>query len=98
MCIKPDTLIATDKGLREIQTLKVGDLVWTHLNRLQKIVKIFQREADDLLDIIVENRITTITKNHPILIRRDNLPIWIPAGELTIDDLLLNIPRGNLVV
>lgn len=95
-CLKPDTLIYTDVGLREISSLKIGDLVCTHLNRLQKILKVFESEADDLLDITVENKVTTITKNHPVLVLRGKKSVWVKAGDLNLSDLLLKIPRGKL--
>lgn len=92
-CLKPDTLIYTSNGLKEISALKVGDLIWTHLNRLQKIMTVFESEADDLLDITVDDKVTTITKNHPVLVIRNKKIVWIKAGGLTLNDLLLKIPR-----
>ncbi|MEI6532487.1 MAG: Hint domain-containing protein [Candidatus Roizmanbacteria bacterium] len=98
LCLKPDTLIWTEKKLKEIKDIKAGDLVWTHLDRLQKVLKVFENQSDDLIDITIEDKITTITKNHPILVLRDNKQDWIQAGELTLDDLLLIIPRDKLTI
>ena len=97
-CLKPDTLVQTEKGLKEIKDINVGELVWTHTNKLQKVLKVFENQSDDLLDITVEDKITTITKNHPVFVLRDNKQEWIPAGELSLNDLLLIIPRGKLIV
>jgi len=87
-CLKPDTLIYTDKKLKEISLIKVGDSVWTHLNRLRKVVKIFKNKADDLLDITVNGKITTITKNHPVLVFRGEISTWVTAEELNTTDIM----------
>lgn len=91
LCVKPDTPILTPNGARPIETIKVGDTVITHMNREQKVLKVFTHQAQDLLDITVEGKTTTITKNHPVLTERG----WVPAGELTLDDIVV-IPHGIL--
>lgn len=97
MCLKPDTLIHTKNGLRSIESLKVGDLVWTHESRLQKILKVFESEANDLIDVTVNGKVTTITKNHPVLVVvEENRFGWKNARELTINDLIVEIPHGKL--
>lgn len=96
MCLKPDTNILTKNGLKSIDSLMVGDYVVTHLNRLQKVLKVFHNEAEDLLDITVNNKTTTITKNHPVLAVRDNERLWIKAGELLLSDLLVDIHHDKL--
>ena len=98
MCLKPDTLVWTESGFQEIKDIRVGDLVWTHRNKLQKVLKVFENQADDLLNITVEGKVTTITKNHPVLVLRDNKQEWIPAGELNLNDLILIIRRGKLII
>lgn len=91
MCVKPDTLIQSEKGLIAIDKLKIGDLVWTHKNRLQKIKTVFQSQAENLFDITVNGKTITITKNHPILVKRNNLISWLSAGELNINDLIVEV-------
>jgi len=98
MCLKPTTLILTKEGWEEISSLKVGDKVITHLNRERKILQVFERNDNELLDITVNGEIVTITKNHPVLTIRENIKDWIPAGELTTDDLIYVIPLGKLIV
>jgi len=97
LCIKPNTPILTDEGWREISSVKVGDKVTTHLGGYQKIVRVMKSKAKDLLDITVNGKVVTITKNHPVLISRGEIFKWIPAGELTINDLTLSVPRGKLI-
>ena len=93
LCLKPDTKILTPDGLRKISTLSVGDKVITHTGKEQKILKVMKNTSDDLLDITVNGKTTTITKNHPVL-TQDNK--WVPAGELSEGDLAMSVPRGKL--
>jgi hypothetical protein len=95
MCFKPDTLIYTEIGLRPIDTIKVGDMVWTHEGRLQKVVTVFQSEDDNLLDITVDGKITTITRNHPVLVKRGG-DVWVHAEDLSTDDLLVKVHHDNI--
>lgn len=96
LCLKPDTLILIKGGWKEISLLKVGDKVITHLNREQKISQVFKSNSEDLLDITVDRKVITITKNHPVLTIRGNIKEWIPAGELIVNDLIVVIPHSKL--
>lgn len=96
-CLRPNTLICTDKGLKTIDSLKINDLVWTHKGRLKRVIRVFENQGADLLDITVQDRVTTVTKNHPVLVIRDGKETWTAAGELILTDLLLKIPRGKLI-
>jgi intein/homing endonuclease len=56
-----------------------------------------RRQAKDLLDIVVNGKVITITKNHPVLTIRDKNKEWIPAGGLVVGDLIVSVPHGKLV-
>ena len=90
MCVKPDTLIKTARGERAISELKEGDIVITHKNRARKVLKVFKTESDELLDLTINGRILTITKNHPVLTEKN---IWKKAGELKEGELVFNYYR-----
>jgi len=98
LCVKPDTLVLTKWGWKTIALLRVGDKVVTHLNREQKILRIMQSNANDLLDITVNGKVVTITKNHPVLVVRGSTKDWVPAGQLTVKDFVCVIPHGKLKV
>lgn len=98
LCLKPDTLVHTYNGLKKISDIKVGDDVWTHENRLQKVLQVFESEAEDLIDITVNGIVTTITKNHPVLVvAGKNRVGWKKAGELTENDLLVQSSMVNFI-
>lgn len=92
LCLKPDTLIHTPASLKPIDSIKVGDKVISHTGEERSVLKVFENESNDMLDITVNRVTTTITKNHPVLTTAG----WLPAGELATDDLVLVIPRGKL--
>lgn len=96
LCLKPGTCIVTSCGLKEIQTLKVGDLVLTHKNRFQRIARVFESQAEGLLDITINNKTITITKNHPVLVLKNLKQVWVKAGGLLVSDLLLELPHSIL--
>lgn len=92
LCLKPNTLILTPTGYVPLSSINVGDTVITHENREQKVLKVFNNQADELLDITVNNKTVTITPNHPVYTIRG----WVPAGELTLEDFVISISRGKL--
>ena len=96
LCLKPDTLIHTRNGLKQISDIKIGDEVLTHNSRYKEVLRVLTSESDNLLDITVNDVITTITTNHPVLTKRGGEQQWVPAGELTEDDLVFSIHRGKL--
>jgi hypothetical protein len=96
LCIKPETLILTPDGYKPINKIKVGDYVISHTGRKQKVLKVFGSQAQDLLDITVQNKTVSITKNHPVLVDIGGKYEWIEAGQLTEGDLVVVNPSGNL--
>lgn len=46
VCFSGDTLVVTEKGLREIKDIEVGDKVYTHKGRLRKVLHTFVNESD----------------------------------------------------
>lgn len=89
LCVKPDTLIKTPNGFKEIRKIKVGDMVFTHKGNKKKVLNVFKSNRDDLLDITINNKKITITKNHPVFVKRNNKKQWVEAGMLKKSDLII---------
>lgn len=96
LCLKPDTLVTTSKGKRPIKDIEANELVVTHRGEIKKVLKKFEREADEMLDITAGGKTITITPNHPVLTIRNGVEDWIPAGELTTEDFVVVIPHDKL--
>lgn len=94
MCLKPETLVLTPDGYKKICELKKGDFVISHIGNTKEILNVFESEGEDLLDITVNDKTVTITKNHPVLTTTG----WVPAGELTEDSLVMSILHAKHLV
>ena len=93
-CLSPESLINTPNGYIKIKDLKTGDLVYVYDNdnNLVKIRPIDQYFIKDfngtIIKLVLESgKIIHITKNHDVFTNRG----WIKAGDLLLDDELLNI-------
>lgn len=69
-CLKPNSLIQTDRGLKEIQNIVIGDKVFTHRGRLRKVTKIFKRPYTGLMEKIISMGFPyspmILTPDHPV--------------------------------
>jgi len=67
-CFTPETQIYTSEGLKNIEDVKVGDLVWTHRNRFKRVLKTYKNEYDgDLYNLRAKGNYETVrcTPEHP---------------------------------
>ena len=65
-CFSADTKVRTDKGLRKIANIKVGDKVLTHKGRYREVTYTHQLENQELFILEVENYMDTeVTGDHP---------------------------------
>jgi UDPglucose 6-dehydrogenase len=76
-CVKPETLIQTNDGMKPIIALNIGDKVLTHLGRYRKITKIFTRPYKGSLI-----KITAMGYPSKPIITTPDHPIWA-AKRLT---------------
>lgn len=85
ICCLPGTMIATAKGLKAIEKVSVGEMVYTHTGCLQKVERVYCRDIKDAELVRLQflkgsNRILelVLTLNHPVLTDEG----WTPAGDL----------------
>lgn len=67
-CLPPTELIITDKGLKQISDIKIGDLVYTHKGRYRKVTHLFKKEHNGFVYKIYSrgcNIPTITTEEHP---------------------------------
>ena len=43
-CVSPNTYIRTDDNLKQIKNIKIGDSVFTHRGRYEKVTEVFKRK------------------------------------------------------
>ena len=84
ICFTEDTLIETANGSTQIKDVQVGMKVYTHENRLKKVLKVIKTKyTGDMVKVSFqdssgEQKRVNSTPNHPFLIGSK----WIPAGDV----------------
>ena len=110
-CFKEGALITTDKGYKNIEDIRIGDMVLTHKNRFRKVIKLMVSISSNLYELnICGSPKTEVTGNHPYYVRRMSCvwdsdlrtnrrvfsePDWKTVSELTKDDYI-GFPIYNL--
>lgn len=89
-CFPSGTPVHVDGGVKNIETLKIGDQVWsfdesTGIPVLKSISNIFERSTQLLVDITVEGEIIQATPEHPFFINGD----WKEAGLIEVGDKIV---------
>lgn len=73
-CFVAGTKILTRDGYKDIENIKVGDYVWTHKNRFQKVYSIMSKQSEDCYRLKAQGVLPiTVTGNHPFLVRKMTL-------------------------
>ena len=93
-CFVAGTLVLTDRGYIPIEDVKVGDMVLTHKNRYQKVLRVGHKQSSDLYEIkgMAFDKIVC-TGNHPFYtremyrhghysVRAFREPCWTEAKDL----------------
>ena len=94
-CFVAGTLVNTKRGMIPIEEVKVGDMVLTHKNRYQKVLRVGHKPSSDLYEIkgMAFDKIVC-TGNHPFYARESHLrygsygvrlfgePQWTEAKDL----------------
>tara|TARA_B100001093_G_C26789377_1_gene998275 strand:- start:606 stop:1814 length:1209 start_codon:yes stop_codon:yes gene_type:complete len=98
VCFASGTFIDTPSGIREIQTLLVGEEVWGYDHKSdkrvkRKILRTLNRMSPDYYEIQIEDEIIKVTGEHPFWV--DGLG-YTPVRELSNESLMLNA-SGSLV-
>ena len=69
-CFVKGTKIYTSIGYRNIEDVKIGDLVLTHTGKFQKVVRVGNKFSDDVYELKAQGVLnTTVTGNHPYYVR-----------------------------
>jgi hypothetical protein len=89
-CFVAGTLISAKDGFVPIETVKVGDLVWsenpeTGEKALKHVVQTFILKTDTFINIDVDGHRIVTTPVHPFWVLQRG---WIDAGNLSVGDVL----------
>lgn len=67
-CFVPGTQIYTSNGFKNIEDVKLGDLVWTHKNRFRQVIRTYKNEYNgEIVNIRSKGNYETVscTPEHP---------------------------------
>ncbi|WXR62839.1 polymorphic toxin-type HINT domain-containing protein [Peptostreptococcaceae bacterium AGR-M142] len=91
-CFTQGTKVLTDDGLKNIEDIKVNDLVFAkdveNNKKDYKIVKeLYQNKVDTILKLNIDGQIINTTLNHPFYKKDIG---FVEASKLEVNDVLLN--------
>lgn len=95
-CFTGDTKVAVENGYKNIEDIKSGDYVYsynldTNKKELNKVLRTFIHQKDEIYTLKVNNQLIHTTKEHPFYVINKG---WINTEKLNFDDKLLSIKKG----
>ena len=80
-CFSGDTRIATLKGYKRIEEIRVGDKVLTHKGRFKKVLYVNEKIVNETYNFrtFLNRKKCRVTANHPILEENEN---WTPFEDI----------------
>lgn len=70
VCVVPETLVYTESGPKRIDSIKIGDLVYSHAGKLRKVTQVMTRRVDNERLYGIESQggdQIYMTGEHPVL-------------------------------
>ena len=88
-CFLAGEKVNTKDGFKNIESLKIGDIVKSHDGSYNKIIKTMKNKSKEIYDICCSatHNINT-THNHPFYILRNGKREWIEAKDITTKDFM----------
>lgn len=106
-CFDENTLITTDKGLKPIIEVQVGDNVLTHKNRFKQVVDTIETETDTVYTLKTSaSAPVEVTGNHPFYVREmkqihrnhSRIRVWGEAKWKTVEELNVNTDYVGIAI
>jgi len=99
VCFVAGTPVVTAEGLKPIEEIEVGDMVWAFDEEtgditLKAVYNTVIRETDHLEKLIIGSDTLHTTSNHPFWVSNT----WKQAGELVVGDTLTLRNNENLIL
>ena len=91
-CLVAGTTVQTNQGMKNIENIKIGDMVKTHMNRFKPVERLFNFDDLDVLEVELETgQIIKMTPEHKMLVEHNGQKQWIEAQYITTDDTFLSL-------
>ena len=96
-CFKEGTKVLTNKGYKDIDKIKVGDIVLsynenTKKNEYKKVLEVFNHKNvnDNIYSLTINNTIIEASSEHPFYVKADDELKLVEAKDLKIGDIVIN--------
>lgn len=108
-CFTKGHKVKVVNGYKNIEDIKIGDLVYTHKGNLKKVVRCSFKESDDLYNIkVTGSKLLEATGNHPFYCRKRietinkkrnyDVPTWTNTKDLNAGDLIGIYVNNNSII
>ena len=99
-CFLAGTQILTEAGMKNIEDIKVGDMVYSlntdnNQRELKKVIQLFRGESKDIYEITIGNEVIKTTPKHQFYVVDKG---WIRAYELKEGDKISSKNNSNLTI
>jgi DNA gyrase subunit B len=98
-CFKADTLVHTKEGLKRLDEIKTGDLIYTHMHRYRPALERKPKVKRKKCRIYIQDKVFVCSKDHlwGVMRANDDVCEWVPAKELKVTDLIVKtmLPADN---
>ena len=99
-CFLPGTQIYTKDGMRNIEDIKIGDMVYTinldnNAKELQKVIDVLRNKTDETYELTINNQLVKTTPRHQFYIVDKG---WIRAYDLQVGDRIVAKDNSSLVI
>lgn len=78
-CFVAGTKVNTIDGQKNIEDLRINDIVLTHTNEYHRVVRTISQESSDLYELEIKGEVFHVTGNHLILTKEHD---WVRVDEL----------------
>ncbi len=102
-CFGKGTPVLTEKGLRPIENIDMGDLVYSHnsateQSQLKLVTELFLTEGKPLYELVLKSKASTletikVTDNHPFWVEGKG---WVNSAQL-VQGMHINAFEGDLL-
>lgn len=98
-CFVAGTQVYTHKGYKNIEDIRVGDMVLTHKGRFRAVTETGTNFADKTYAVKFQcGTETIVTENHPYYIAyRDKNPDWVEVKDLRPEEIPFGATPGFLI-
>lgn len=91
-CFKSGTRVMTEKGIKAIEKISIGDMILTKEGRYMPCNAVMNKETNKIIGVKAQGMYEPLitTPSHPFFIKRNKAsdPIWVNANDIVNGDMV----------